>query len=253
MRPLRSLPYLLLALVLGAVGFAAGMLLDPLESPAERGAEVTGNLDPEAERLIRQIARLRAERAELAAELELSAAELAEARRQLASARTEIQRLRRPGTGGAASASGDDAPPQPGTAPSSAAANPPPRAQAPQADTPDAARPQPSALDATDPNAERRERVLAGIDAYRAGNYAEAYRLWLPQAQAGVARAQFHLGALFFEGRGVPQNDRLAYAWLTLAQENGSPAAGALLRRLADRIADADREAAIDLITGVRG
>jgi Skp family chaperone for outer membrane proteins len=299
MTVLRPLPYLLLALLLGAAGFAGGVLLDPLDRRAPPQTRVSGSLDPEAERLTRQIARLRAERSELAAELQRTGDELAAAREELAAAKAEIERLRtrldtaetaqdeaqqrvdalrgrvadldarqsapappdtpeqdtpeqdtddgdtaRPDASadaGARADSGRDSAADSGAAPAG------PDNAGSQA--PRRARPTQAALDATAPSPVQRERVRAGIEAYRAQAYVEAYEMWLEPAQAGVARAQFHLGALFFEGRGVPQDNRLAYAWLTLAQENGSPAAGALLRRLEDRIADAEREAAIDLIT----
>lgn len=304
MTVLRPLPYLLLALLLGVAGFAGGVLLDPLDRRAPPQTRVSGSLDPEAERLTRQIARLRAERSELAAELQRTGDELAAAREELAAAKAEIERLRtRLDT---AETAQDEAQQrvealrgrvadldarQSAPAPPDTPEQDTPEQDAPEQDTddgdtarPDAsadagaradsgrdsaadsgaapagpdnagsqaprrARPTQAALDATAPSPVQRERVRAGIEAYRAQAYVEAYEMWLEPAQAGVARAQFHLGALFFEGRGVPQDNRLAYAWLTLAQENGSPAAGALVRRLEDRIADTEREAAIDLIT----
>ncbi len=65
----------------------------------------------------------------------------------------------------------------------------------------------------------------AGREAYAAGQFAEAARIWLPLAVAGDLRAQFAVGTLYDEGSGVSQDaDHSAY-WFARAAEQGLPAA----------------------------
>jgi TPR repeat protein len=60
-----------------------------------------------------------------------------------------------------------------------------------------------------------------GMYAYRSGDFAGAAGVWNALAEAGDARAQYHLGTLFALGRGVPQNDAEAAHWISLAGEQG--------------------------------
>jgi len=78
--------------------------------------------------------------------------------------------------------------------------------------------------------------VSDGVAAYNAGEYGEAYRIWRDLAESGNGRAQFHLGALYYEGRGVPQNLREAQTWLRRALENESSLARSLLERVEDEL-----------------
>ncbi len=59
----------------------------------------------------------------------------------------------------------------------------------------------------------------AGVDAYAGGRHAEAVSRFRPLAEAGDDRAQYWLGIMYFEGKGVPQDDVRAYLWLSLADE----------------------------------
>ena len=61
--------------------------------------------------------------------------------------------------------------------------------------------------------------------AYEAGNYAIAAKLLMTQAQQGNADAQFNLGLMYDNGRGVPQNYKEAAKWYRLAAEQGLAAA----------------------------
>jgi uncharacterized protein len=61
-----------------------------------------------------------------------------------------------------------------------------------------------------------------GADAYRAGDYATALRLWRPLADAGNANAQFRLGYMYHDGQGVPQDYEAAAAWYRRAAEQGN-------------------------------
>jgi hypothetical protein len=53
--------------------------------------------------------------------------------------------------------------------------------------------------------------------AYSRGDYTTAYRLFKPMAQQGIPEAQFILGLMYDNGRGVPRNYILAYMWFDLA------------------------------------
>ena len=79
----------------------------------------------------------------------------------------------------------------------------------------------------------------AGIHAYESRDYARAYRIWRPLAENGEANAQFHLGALYFEGRGVDRNLAEARRWLRAALAQGQERARFLLGRVEDGIAKA--------------
>jgi TPR repeat protein len=62
-------------------------------------------------------------------------------------------------------------------------------------------------------------------------------------AEDGDAKAQFSLGFMYVEGRGVPKDVVHAHAWLSLAAWNGHDAARDLLESLAkDMTADQIRE-----------
>jgi len=62
----------------------------------------------------------------------------------------------------------------------------------------------------------------AGKDAFDRGDYATAYREWLPVAEQGNAVVQTVLGVMNFIGWGVPQDDAEAVKWFRLAVEQGN-------------------------------
>jgi hypothetical protein len=78
--------------------------------------------------------------------------------------------------------------------------------------------------------------VRDGVLAYQAGDYARAESIWRPLAEAGNARARFHLGALYLEGRLGPPDPEAAYRWLALAAEAGQAAAAPLRDQAAARL-----------------
>lgn len=78
--------------------------------------------------------------------------------------------------------------------------------------------------------------VMDGVTAYEEGRYADAFRIWQPLAEAGNARAQFHLGALYFEGRGVAADMAMACTWLKRAAAGGYCCAGTVVRRVRDEL-----------------
>jgi len=61
----------------------------------------------------------------------------------------------------------------------------------------------------------------AGWEAYSRGDYATALKEWRPLAQQGDADAQYNLGVMYYEGKGVPQDYVQAYMWFNLAASRG--------------------------------
>lgn len=70
----------------------------------------------------------------------------------------------------------------------------------------------------------------AGQAAYAAGDYAGALQVWLPEAEAGNAEAQYQVAELYLQGRGVPADSRKGYSWLSAAARQGHPKARERLR-----------------------
>lgn len=60
-----------------------------------------------------------------------------------------------------------------------------------------------------------------GIDAYAKSNFSVALEKLKPLAEHGNADAQFRLGLMYREGKGVPQDDKQAVAWFGKAAEQG--------------------------------
>jgi uncharacterized protein len=62
-----------------------------------------------------------------------------------------------------------------------------------------------------------------GIRAAQTGNFATAFQLLTPLAESGNAQAQFVVGVLFANGRGVPEDPAEAAKWYRRAAEQGMP------------------------------
>lgn len=60
-----------------------------------------------------------------------------------------------------------------------------------------------------------------GFQAFTAGNYEKALRLWLPLAEKDDADAQYNLGILYQKGLGVEKNPKTAFIWYKRASANG--------------------------------
>ncbi len=56
-----------------------------------------------------------------------------------------------------------------------------------------------------------------GFAAYKRGDYATALREWRPLAEQGDADAQYNLGNIYKNGKGVPQDYAQAHMWFNLA------------------------------------
>jgi len=67
------------------------------------------------------------------------------------------------------------------------------------------------------------DQLEDGAIAYNQGDYETAFRLYAPLAEQGVAEAQFRLGLLYAEGRGVPQNINEAVKLLDEAAQSENP------------------------------
>ncbi len=63
-------------------------------------------------------------------------------------------------------------------------------------------------------------------EAYDSGDYATALRLWRPLAEQGHADAQYSLGVMYNQGRGVPQDYVQAHMWFNLAAARLLPGEG---------------------------
>jgi uncharacterized protein len=59
------------------------------------------------------------------------------------------------------------------------------------------------------------------MDAYERGHYATALSEWRPLAERGDAQAQVHLGLLYHQAQGVPQDYTKARQWYEKAAGQG--------------------------------
>ncbi len=86
----------------------------------------------------------------------------------------------------------------------------------------------------------------AGVEAFARGQHGEALRRFRPLAERGDDRAQYWLGIMYVEGKGVPKDHVRAYLWLGLAALQGNRGArvgrdGIAKRMTAEQIAEAER------------
>ena len=63
--------------------------------------------------------------------------------------------------------------------------------------------------------------VRSGLDAFRSGDYTRAMEILRPHAERGHAGAQFLVGAMYAEGRGVPTDSSEAVKWFRMSAERG--------------------------------
>ena len=63
------------------------------------------------------------------------------------------------------------------------------------------------------------------VAAYKLGDFATALRGFRSYAAQGDASAQFNLGLMYDNGKGVPENDAEALRWYRLAAVQGHAAA----------------------------
>lgn len=85
------------------------------------------------------------------------------------------------------------------------------------------------------------DRLIVAASAYHAGEYDFAAAMWQPLADAGVVRAKFHLGALYYEGRGVERDLGTAYRMLREAELAGFTDARIILALVEAKLPDDQR------------
>jgi len=66
------------------------------------------------------------------------------------------------------------------------------------------------------------EAFSQGRDAYDRGDYAAALRAWRQAARLDNAEAEFRIGAMYEEGKGVDEDPKRAFDWYKRAAEHGS-------------------------------
>ena len=70
--------------------------------------------------------------------------------------------------------------------------------------------------------------------AYKRGDYATVLQLVRPLAEQGLAHAQFILGSMYDDGKGVPENDGEAARWYLTAADQGNATAQYMLGSMYD-------------------
>jgi hypothetical protein len=78
------------------------------------------------------------------------------------------------------------------------------------------------AIAATIQAAAAQDTMEDGLAAYRSGDYVKAVELWRALAEKGDAVAQYRLGAMYAEGRGVVQDDAAALTWFRRSANQGN-------------------------------
>ena len=61
-----------------------------------------------------------------------------------------------------------------------------------------------------------------GMTAYRAGDYVTAFETWRPLAEKGDPVAQYRLGNLYADGKGVAKSDTAAMLWFLSSAKQGN-------------------------------
>jgi TPR repeat protein len=80
------------------------------------------------------------------------------------------------------------------------------------------------------------------LAAYKRGDYARAIEIWQPLAAQGDADAEFWLGALYDQGRGVPQSHETAARMYLKAAEQGQANAQFNLGQMYEAAEGVDRD-----------
>src|SRR5690348_786579 len=65
----------------------------------------------------------------------------------------------------------------------------------------------------------------AGLEAYKRGDFAVAMQEWMPYAQRGDGNAEYNIGLLYAQGRGVQKDTATAVEWYKKAAAHGVAAA----------------------------
>lgn len=65
------------------------------------------------------------------------------------------------------------------------------------------------------------QQFQQGLESAKKGDYQTAFKLWLPLAEQGDADAQYNLGLMYKNGKGVKQDNAEAVKWYRKAAEQG--------------------------------
>jgi TPR repeat protein len=83
--------------------------------------------------------------------------------------------------------------------------------------------------------------------AYQKGDYAKAAQDFRALAELGQPTAQFDLAVMYVKGQGVRQSDIYAYAWASLAAQNGLEKGKSLADEIRPRLAPGSEKIAADI------
>jgi TPR repeat protein len=72
-------------------------------------------------------------------------------------------------------------------------------------------------------NAQAQAGFADAMAVYQSGDYSKAIELLRPLAENGNVAAQYRLGLMYTEGRGVQRDDKTALMWFKRAAEKGDP------------------------------
>ncbi|MDH3472619.1 MAG: hypothetical protein OEM59_02910 [Rhodospirillales bacterium] len=250
-----------LELLPGSASAGQPKVVVTIDSEAQALGEQLSNMQAQGDRLSADLAAMEADRKAVMEDLADVMAERDKLRLQLADAERRLEVAGRAGlleSQAAAPAQPAPAQPAPEAAaprlvsapqPEAAAAGEPPEASSEEVIVPQAGPvvpPPPAELQtaarAASPDAG--ELLSLGLRAYREEDYRGAFDTWLPLAEAGNPRAQFFIGGLYSEGRGVPRDLAKAYVWLTRSEQGGYYRAGPLLERVTAQMKPAQLAAA---------
>ena len=70
---------------------------------------------------------------------------------------------------------------------------------------------------------------------YQSGNYEAAFKEMLPLAEQGNIDAQWYIGLMYDDGKGVPEDDKIAVKWYTKVADKGDRWAQSVLGIMYDR------------------
>jgi hypothetical protein len=89
--------------------------------------------------------------------------------------------------------------------------------------------------------------LVSGGKAYESGDYDRAFKDYLELAKLGQPTAQFNIAVMYARGEGTRASDIYAYAWATLAAENGVEKAKVLADSLRPKLAPGSEQIAADI------
>jgi TPR repeat protein len=89
--------------------------------------------------------------------------------------------------------------------------------------------------------------LISASNAYQKGDYAKAFKEFRELAELGQPTAQYDLAVMYARGEGTRQSDIYAYAWASLAAQNGLEKAKVLAERLRPQLAPGSEKVAADI------